>query len=197
MINITRFLCCKNKGFGLFLLRVFVGVIFLSHGWEKFYYMEETIGFFTQFNIPAFLAYVVATIETLGGIALILGIFTRVAAPLLALVMVGAVVLVKWKVGYPAGGFLGAFRISEIDIMLFVSSVTVALSGAGMYSLAKFSKLGCRHEGACHSKMCKVIGCEDSSCKDCSFDDHECGDGEHHHGHSEEVKMNESVREMK
>jgi uncharacterized membrane protein YphA (DoxX/SURF4 family) len=206
---------CHNKGLGIFILRFVVGIIFLSHGWEAFVYMPQTIAFFAQFGIPAYFTYLVAIIETVGGIALILGIFTRVMAPLLALIMVFSIALVKWKVGYPVGGFLGAFRISEIDIMLLVSSVTLAISGCGKYSLGRFCRCKCHSKDGKHCGVCKAVGCEESLCGHCSDGHDKCSDSEHSHEHDEhhhnhnhnhnhsghhhhdEVKISESVREGK
>ena len=76
------------------------------------------------------LAYVVSGIELLGGILMVLGLWTSVAGGLLAVVMLGAYVLVKSKL---------PFMAAEIDIALFAASLGVAFAGPGKYSLGKRS----------------------------------------------------------
>lgn len=130
---------------GLFLLRVVLGIIFIAHGWAKIGGMEGTIGFFVSLGLPAFMAYVVAWVEFLGGIAVLLGIFSRIAAYLLAITMVVAIFLVKIK-----AGFLGGY---ELDLILLVSALVVAWSGAGPYSVS--GKIcGCGNCGMCGNKLC-------------------------------------------
>lgn len=133
------------KVWGLFLLRVVLGIIFIAHGWAKVSGMEGTIGFFASLGLPAFAAYVVAYVEFLGGIAVLLGVFSRIAAYLLAVTMVVAIFLVKIK-----AGFLGGY---ELDLILLASALVVAWSGAGPYSVS--SKVcGCGDCGMCGNKMC-------------------------------------------
>lgn len=116
------------KIWGLFLLRVVFGAIFVAHGWAKISGIEGTIGFFSSLGLPAFMAYVVAWVEFLGGIAVILGVFTLIAAYLLAITMVVAIFLVKIR-----AGFLGGY---ELDLILLVSALVVAWSDIGPYSVS-------------------------------------------------------------
>lgn len=116
------------KVLGLFLLRVVLGAVFIAHGWAKISGMEGTVGFFASLGLPAFMAYVVAWVEFLGGIAVILGVFTRIAAYLLAITMVVAIFLVKIK-----AGFLGGY---ELDLILLASALVVAWSDIGPYSVS-------------------------------------------------------------
>lgn len=118
-----------NPALGLFLLRLVVGLVFISHGVAKFQNMEGTITFFASLGMPAFLAYFVATVETLGGLALILGLFSRLAGILLAIVMVVAVYSVTW----PSGGWTG----SELELTLLASNLALALIGPGAWAIKK------------------------------------------------------------
>ncbi len=116
----------------MFLLRLAVGVIFVAHGWSKFANMEQTIGFFGQLGMPSVFAYLVAAIELLGGLALVIGLYTDLAALLLAIVMVVAIVYVKMatlKVGL-MGGY-------EFDIVLLASNLAIMFVGPGKYAGAK------------------------------------------------------------
>jgi len=70
------------------ILRVIAGFLFAAHGWQKFneFTIAGTQAAFTQMGVPAAqaVAPVVATLELVGGVALILGVLTRVFAVLLA-----------------------------------------------------------------------------------------------------------------
>lgn len=63
----------KNPDLGLLLLRLAVGIIFFVHGWAKFAEMANTIAFFGNLGLPSAVAYLVAAVELIGGLALIIG----------------------------------------------------------------------------------------------------------------------------
>lgn len=117
----------------LTVLRVVIGLIFLMHGIQKLFLftLAGTTGAFTQMGVPlpAVSAPLVAFVELLGGAALIAGLFTRVAAGLLAIDMLVATLLVHLKAGFfnPAG--------VEFPLALLAGCVALALSGAGAYAL--------------------------------------------------------------
>jgi len=123
---------CDCFGWGLLVIRLGLGAGFIAHGFQKFSAMDGTIAFFSSVNLPAALAYLVAAIELLGGIAMVLGVFTTIAGALLALVMVGAIILVKFKMG-----FLGGF---EMDTLYLAMALGIVLAGPGAYSAACFFK---------------------------------------------------------
>lgn len=81
------------------LLRVVVGVFFLLHGIQKFTGLGGVQGFFDSIGIFSWLAVVIALAETLGGLALIVGIWTRWASYMLAVIMVGAFVFAAFSWG--------------------------------------------------------------------------------------------------
>ncbi|MFC5711933.1 DoxX family protein [Thalassorhabdus alkalitolerans] len=115
---------------GSLLLRVTLGIVFLAHGLDKFQGgIENTAGWFDSIGIPGFLAYVVALVELVGGIALILGFGTRIASLLLGLIMIGAIVTVQ----LPAG-FLGGYAY---DLVLLIIAVHLFLNGSKLLSLNK------------------------------------------------------------
>lgn len=92
MMGITCKCSDKCAKYGLMVLRVVVGAIFLYSGWTKFQDVPGMTGFFAGAGIPSaeFMVYLVAGIEMLGGLALILGIYTCIAAALLTIVMLVA-----------------------------------------------------------------------------------------------------------
>ena len=116
------------------ILRVVTGFLLAAHGWQKFneFTIAGTQAAFTQMGVPAagVIAPVVATLELAGGVALILGLLTRVFAVLLAADMLGALFLVHAS----AGIFVGTGGY-ELVLILAAAALAVALVGAGRLSV--------------------------------------------------------------
>jgi putative oxidoreductase len=123
----------KNLDRALLLLRLVLAAIFIVHGYQKVFGMgmSGVTGMFTQIGVPApaIMAPLISVIELVGGIALLFGAFTRVAAFLIACDMLGAIVLVHAK-----NGFLAPKGV-EVPLGDLAMLVTVALLGAGAYSI--------------------------------------------------------------
>lgn len=121
-----------------FILRVVIGIIFLVHGLEKFGLLGGpglggVSGFFGSIGIPAapLMAFVVAVVETLGGLALILGLGTRIASILLAIIMLVAIFAAKLSQGTGLTG-PGGF---ELDLALLAGLLALLLLGSGPAAL--------------------------------------------------------------
>jgi len=111
-------------------IRLVLAVIFIIHGFPKLFTARLiTARFFEQAGIkPAkFWALAVGSAEFFGGIFLFLGIFTQAAAILIALVMLGAIILVKRKQGFVNGW--------EFDLALLVMALSLLALGPGAFSL--------------------------------------------------------------
>ncbi|MEO7503027.1 MAG: DoxX family protein [Gemmatimonadaceae bacterium] len=125
----------KLREVGLALLRIILGVVFFAHGYLKFFKMgmDGVVGFFTSLGIPApaVAAWGVTILEMIGGLALILGIFTPVLGVLFAIEMAGVLLTAKRGQGFfaPKG--------YEFELTLLVASLALALSGPGAFSLDK------------------------------------------------------------
>lgn len=115
------------------ILRIVLGMSFFIHGLVKFTGgIENTVGWFDSIGIPGVLAYVVATVELVGGIALVIGLGSRVVAALLSLLMVGAIFKAKL-----AGGFLGNGQSVgyELDLAFLAMAMFIAINGSKLFAL--------------------------------------------------------------
>ncbi len=118
------------------ILRIVAGFLFAAHGWQKFneFTIAGTQAAFAQMGVPAanLAAPVIATLELVGGVALILGVLTRVFAALLAVNMLGALFLVHAPAGIYAatGGY-------ELVLILAAAALALTLVGAGKVSVDK------------------------------------------------------------
>lgn len=119
---------------GATVLRIALGVLFLSHAGLKIFVFTPagTAQFFESVGVPGFVAYLVMTLEALGGIALILGIYTRLAALALIIPPLGAIAAVHGGAGFffnnPNGGW-------EFPAFWIVVLIVQALIGDGAYAL--------------------------------------------------------------
>ncbi|WP_096435055.1 DoxX family protein [Alteribacter populi] len=117
-----------NNEIGAFILRLTLGAIFLAHGASKFQGgIENTAAWFDSIGIPGFMAYVVASVEVVGGLALIIGIGTRIASMIFAVLMIGAIFTVQLP-----NGFLDGYAF---DLALLSISAYLLLNGSKLYSV--------------------------------------------------------------
>jgi putative oxidoreductase len=125
------------QSYGLTVLRVVVGVVFLVHGYQKLFTfgIHGVAGMFGHMGIPlpAFFAVVVTLVEFVGGLLLIVGVATRVAAAFIAVDMLGAILFVHAKHGFFSPGGV------EFPLTLLSAAVCLTLAGGGALSLKRFS----------------------------------------------------------
>jgi putative oxidoreductase len=115
------------------MLRLFLGLSFFIHGLVKFQGgIENTVGWFDSIGLPGILAYVVALVEMVGGIAVVIGLGTRIVSALLSIVMIGAIIKVKFALGFLGNGQMAGY---ELDIALLVIAVFLAMNGSKMFAL--------------------------------------------------------------
>ena len=108
------------------LLRVALGIMFIAHSVVLKYFtftLAGTAQYFASIGLPASLAYVVFAAEAVGGVLLVLGLYTRWVALALVPVLLGAMWVHAgngWVFSAPNGGW-------EYPLFLIVISVVVAL----------------------------------------------------------------------
>lgn len=117
------------QGWGIALIRWMVAIAFLMHGGQKIfvYGFGGVTASFANMGIPApsITGVIVPLVEFGCGLALLAGAFTRWAAALLAIDMLGAVALVHLRNGFfLPGGF-------EYALTMLVLSVALVLTGPG------------------------------------------------------------------
>jgi putative oxidoreductase len=120
------------QAWGLTILRVIVGVVFVMHGGQKFQMGFTNVAeFLGQAGIPVpnVTAIVLTLVEFLGGAALVVGAFTRWVALLFVIDMAVAIVLVRLEDGFfaPQG--------PEFELTLLAASLALALAGGGAASV--------------------------------------------------------------
>lgn len=125
---------------GPLFARLIVGYVFMWTGWQKLNNLEAMTKNFTEWGIwfPKLLTPFASGVECFGGILLILGLFTRIAAAQLAFVMIVAIKVAKlddWLMQWRTGE-------SSIDTLLGFEEFTymavffwLAVAGAGKVSL--------------------------------------------------------------
>ncbi len=119
----------------LLFLRISNGAIFISHGWQKLSDMPFFVHGLSQIGInPAgFWGPVAALCEFVGGLCLILGLASRLAALSHAVIMIIAILAVHtpWKYG------LTGDRGMEFPLVVLAGSLVVITFGSGKYSLSR------------------------------------------------------------
>ena len=117
------------------VVRVIVGIVMAAHGLQKLMGGPANFGqgLLGQLGVsaPALMGYVVTLVELGGGILLVIGLLSRLAALLLTINLLVAILLVKINVGLIAEMGAGA----ELDLALIAGFVTILLIGPGRLSV--------------------------------------------------------------
>lgn len=125
----------QQVNLGIAALRISLGVMFIAHSVILKYFtytLAGTAGYFESIGLPAFLAYVVFWMEAIGGVALVLGIGTRLVSAALVPVLVGATwahIGNGWVFSNANGGW-------EYPVYLTVLAAVQVLLGEGAFALS-------------------------------------------------------------
>ncbi len=114
-------------GYGLLPIRIMAGLTFIAHGVPKFFDVSGGYGFFQSVNLPPELYVPIALLEVIGGLAILLGILTRIASAILIIEMIGAILTVKLT-----KGFIGGY---EFDLLLISICISLVIMGPGKISI--------------------------------------------------------------
>ncbi len=112
-----------HKAWGMLVLRLATGLVFVNHGWLKLSHIASTEGFFGSLGLPPGTATFIGLVELIGGAMLGAGIAPRLAGLVLAVEMAVALVLVA----IPHGMY-------EFELMMLAASLAVFLVGGGRLS---------------------------------------------------------------
>ena len=132
-MNAPRISATQTTHYGISLLRVALGAMFLAHGLLKVlvFTLPGTAGYFESVGFPGFLAYVVAPAEVIAGIALLIGFGTRLVATAMVPLLLGATLVHLgngWVFSAPKGGW-------EYPLYLVIAAIAQSLLGSGAFSL--------------------------------------------------------------
>ena len=135
-------LMSTSNDVALTTLRLVLGVVYFAHGAQKMlgwfggYGFHGTMGFFTHMGMPAPVAFLVICTEFFGGLGLIFGLLTRIAALGIGVEMIGAIFMVhmangffmNWAGNQKGEGF-------EYHLLAIAMSAALLLRGAGAFSV--------------------------------------------------------------
>jgi putative oxidoreductase len=130
---VSRIGNARQAEIGLGIVRIVAGIIFMAHGYQKFFAMgiPGVTAYFSGLGIPVpgVAAPLVATVELLGGFLLAIGFFARFVAVPLAVDMATAIAVVHAK-----NGFFGPKGI-EFVLLLMTAAIAIAVAGSGAFSI--------------------------------------------------------------
>jgi putative oxidoreductase len=117
------------------LLRISLGVMALAHGLMKVFVftLPGTVAYFESIGLPGFVAYLTIAAEVGGGLALVLGVYTRWVSLALVPVLLGAAWVHLgngWVFSNPGGGW-------EFPIFWTIALLVQAGLGSGSFALSR------------------------------------------------------------
>ncbi len=121
---------------GYIFIRIILGYVFLVAGLQKFIFPDDMgPGRFLEmgFPFPAFTAYFVGFFEALGGLLILIGFASRLAAVPLFITM--AVAIITTKFPQLSDGFWTFAHAARLDISMLLSSLFVIINGSDKNSI--------------------------------------------------------------
>ena len=124
----------KMAPYGTALLRVSLGVLALAHGLLKILVFTPagTVAFFQSLGLPALLAYATITVEVAGGLALIVGAYTRYVSLAMFPILIGSIVFGHWDAGWLFSNEGGGW---EFPAFWAAALIVQAMLGEGAFAL--------------------------------------------------------------
>ena len=124
----------RSAPYAVLVLRLALGALFLAHAAVKIFVFTPagTAQFFASLGLPPALAYVTIPWEVVGALALIFGVWTRLAALALIPVLLGAIVAVHGPAGFLFTNANGGW---EFPALWIVGLIALALAGDGAFAI--------------------------------------------------------------
>lgn len=125
-----------NADLAATILRVSMGILFLAHAGLKLFVFTPagTVGYFASLGLPGPLAYLVIAAELVGGIALILGLYSRWVSLALVPILLGSIYVPHGAAGFFFSNEGGGW---EFPAFWAVALVVQALLGDGAFALKR------------------------------------------------------------
>lgn len=118
------------------LIRIMVGIVFLSEGIQKYLFpVSLGTGRFETIGLPSpeFLAYFVGAFEIIGGIFVLIGLFTRYSALPLFIIITVAILITKIEI-LSDKGFWAMMHEARTDFSMFLGNIFLLIKGGGFWS---------------------------------------------------------------
>lgn len=135
---IQKIICTANSKTTI-IIRLIVGVVFLSEGIQKFLFpLIRGAGRFEKIGLPYpdFLGSFVGTFEILCGVLILIGLFTRLASIPTLIIMIVAILTTKMEV-LAVDGFWQMMHGSRTDWAMLLGSFFLIINGGGKWSFDK------------------------------------------------------------
>jgi len=128
-LDLTRF-----TDVALLLLRVMVGLVFLTSGWN---HLRDPAGRSKDIGLSKRFTIFLGAAELAGGLGIILGVFAQLAAAALILIMFGAIQkkIFVWRTGFWGKSGTNGW---SYDAMLLVMNLVIITTGGGNLSLMRW-----------------------------------------------------------
>ena len=125
----------KHESTLLSVLRIVAGLLLLEHGTQKLFHFPPLTMALPADAMPILM--VAAVIELVGGMLLVLGVFTR----LTAFICSGEMAIAYWIGHFPRGGFFPAVNGGDAAILFCFIFLYIAAAGPGPIALVRSDKL--------------------------------------------------------
>lgn len=119
------------------LIRLMVGVVFLSEGIQKFLFPAVRAGGrFEKIGLPSpeFLGSFVGAFEIICGALIVLGLLTRLASAITLLIMAVALASTKFEI-FANEGFWAMMHAGRTDWAMFLGSLFLIVKGGGTWAI--------------------------------------------------------------
>jgi putative oxidoreductase len=127
----------KSEDLGKLVLRISVGLVLIFHGYSKLVHGVEWIkGPLGEIGLPGFLAYGVYLGEFVAPLMVILGLRTRIAAPVIVINMVMAIILAHRNQIFSIKEAGGGWAI-ELDALILLGALALFFLGGGRLGITK------------------------------------------------------------